>query len=310
MHTRLPFYKKPAFIITLSVIFFLGAILRLALPPLVLKLANYELKKLSPHIGMVLEDLELQVSRGEYTGRNFKAYLKKSGEPFVTINRINVQTNWKNIWQGELIARIYADGLKLILSDEVAKNMRAEQDHALRLLTNSHFEIKKLLLTDSHVHFKNFNYSIKDISLEIEDMENFVFTASVFGPSPARITGIMDLKRLPVQWNLDAEMRDFDLTTIQQIVKDHWDISVTQGVMDLYVEMQSIGDEMFGYLKPFITGLKMSGPTQKLDLNTEVTVASKIPVGFETKFKFEVMDYLEPGIENRIGPDARQAQEE
>lgn len=134
-------------------------------------------------------------------------------------------------------------------------------------------------------------------------------TASVFGPSPTRVTGILDLNRTPFQWNLDAEMRDFDLTTIRQLLKEHLNISVTQGSMNLYVEMESIGDEVFGYLKPFITGLKMSDPTQKLDIDTEVTVASKIPIGLETKFKFEVMNFLEPGIENRIGPENIQAEE-
>ena len=297
MHTRSPFYKKPFFLITLSVALFLAAILRLALPKIVLSLANQKLEKLSPYIGIVLDDVELQVTRGEYTGRNFKAYIKKSGEAFATLNRLNIQTNWKNIWQGELIARIYADGIKIKMSGVVLENLKKEQGHIQKLLTNSHFEIKKLYLTDSQVHFKNFRYSINDINLEVDKMNKFVFTASVFGPSPTRITGIMDLKRTPAQWNIDAEMRDFDLTTIKQFIKDHWNISVTQGEMDLYVEMESIGDEIFGYLKPFITGLKMSDPTQKLDMDTEVTVASKIPVGFDTKFKFEVIEHLRPGIE-------------
>jgi hypothetical protein len=309
MHTRRPFYKKPIFIITMSVVLFLGAILRLALPRLALSLTNYELNKLSPHIGMVVADMELQVTRGEYTAHNIKAFLKKTGEPFVIFDRINVLTNWKNIWQGEVIARIYSDGLKLTLSDEVVKNLSKEKAHIQKLLTNKHFEIKKFFLSDSHVHFKKFKYAIDDISLEIDNMENFVFTASVFGPSPTRVSGIMDLNRTPFQWNLDAEMRDFDLTTIQELLKEHFNISVTQGSMDLYAEMESIGDEVFGYLKPFITGLKMSDPTQKLDMDTEVTVASKIPIGFDTKFKFEVMDFLKPGIENRIGPEDLQAQE-
>lgn len=310
LHRR-SFYQKPVFIITLSVILLLGITLRLLLPKLALSLANYELNKLSPEIGLVMEDLELQVTRGEYTGKNFKAFIKKSGEPFMTFNRINIQTNWKNIWQGELIARIYADGLKLTLSEEVLNNLTTEKKLFQRLFTNSHFEIKKIFLSDSHIYFKNFNHAIKDIRLDIFNMNKFVFTASVFGPSPTRITGNMDLKRIPIQWNLDAEMRDFDVTTIQQLLKDRLNISVTQGSMDLYAEIESIGDEIFGYLKPFITGLKMSDPTQKLDMNTEVTVASKIPIGFETKFKFEVMDFLKPGIENRIGPETElQAQED
>lgn len=309
MQTRHPFYKKPVLIIILSTMLFLGVILRLALPRLVLSFTNYELNKLSPNIGMVLDDIELQVTRGEYTGRNLKAFIKKTGEPFVTLNRFSVQTNWKNIWQGELSARIYADGLNLILSGDIVKNISKEKKQIQKLLTNKHFDIKKIFLSDSHVHFKNFNYAINDISLEIENMDKFILTASVFGPSPTRVTGIMDLHRTPFQWNLDAEMRDFDLTTIQQLLKEHLNISVTQGSMNLYVEMESIGDEVFGYLKPFITGLKMSDPTQRLNMDTEVTVASKIPIGFDTKFKFEVMDFLKPGIENRIGPEEVQAQE-
>lgn len=309
MHTRHPFYKKSPFIITCCVLLFLGAILRLSLPSLALKLVNHQLAHFSPHIHMEIEDLDMQVTRGEYNIRKFQASIKDTQTPFLHFDRINILTNWKNIWQGELIARIYADGLSVTLSRPVIDLLNSEKDQIHRALTNSHFEIKKLFLTDSHIYFRHFDYAIHDINLEMTNMNAFVMTASVFGPAPARISGTIDLRRIPVQWNIDLEMKDFDLTTIKQLLKDHWHIDLTQGSMDLYAEIESIGDEVFGYMKPFVTGLKMVGPHQKLDMDLERTVASKIPIGFGSGFKFEIMDFLIPGIEDRIGPSEIQAQE-
>lgn len=88
MYTRQPFYEKPFFLITFSVALFLAAIFRLALPHLALSIINRELNTLSPHVAMVLDDIEIQVVRGEYTGRSFRAFSKKPGEPFMTLNRI------------------------------------------------------------------------------------------------------------------------------------------------------------------------------------------------------------------------------
>lgn len=298
MHTRRPFYKKPAFIIICSVALFLGAVIRLILPQYTLKLVNYELSRLSPHISLHTSGIEMQVLRGDYTLRDIHAHLKDSGKVFLRLKSLNFQTNWKNIWRGDLFARIYADQMLLTISPEAIVAMKAERTRLHRSLTNSHFKIKKIAITDSQIGFENFDKSINDLTLEINNLKNFNLTASVFDPSPMRLYGTMNLKSIPIHWDLNGEMRDFDLTNIQSFLKDKLNIKVYQGRVNVYAELEYKGENIEGYIKPFVTGLKMSGLTTPAD----TTVASKIPVGRDQKFRFEIMKDLVPGIENRIGP--------
>lgn len=301
-----------------------------------------------PHFEFAIQNVDLRILRGEYLLKGITGKIKSSGKEFVSIDVLMAEFPWQGVLKSRIIADVMVQSMTLTLSDDLLENMKAErQKHKKESLPlkarkrDPHFIIHSLIVRDSNLILENIlNFkthdrrAVTDLELQVTNftptkkfpLTTFTLNASIFGPAPMRITGSVNRSFRPAQWDINTEMKNFDLTTLNPLVKEELGSLIQEGHLDLYAESRSLQGEIFGYIKPFISGLKMDDPKkglnsqarklmQRLLINSEIdTIVTKIPFELKKKFEFELIPALneaieqknepslEPGIEDFIGP--------
>lgn len=305
-----------------------------------------------PHFHFSIQNVDLRILKGEYLLHGITGKMKSNGKEFLNIEIMTAEFPWQDVIKSRIIADILVEKMTLTISDELLQVMKAERLKKTKKLTanlarkhDPHVIVHSFTIRDSNLILDNFlnlksdeRRAVTDLDLLVENftptrqapLTTFVLNASIFGPAPLRITGTVNRTIRPAQWDIDTEMKNFDLTTINPLVKEELGSLIQEGHLDLYAESRSLQGEIFGYVKPFISGLRMDEPQkgmnarakkllQRLLMTSEIdTIATKIPFELKKKFEFELIPALneaieqktepsiEPGIEDFIGPSQNQ----
>jgi hypothetical protein len=87
-HKRKPFFQRPAAYILLAVVG-LVVIIRALLPTFILHKINSYTGTFSSLYGLYIDELDIDLFRMAYTGKNVSGYLKKENFEFLTIKKVN-----------------------------------------------------------------------------------------------------------------------------------------------------------------------------------------------------------------------------
>ena len=344
--------RKKKFYKNVFLMSFYGALLLLflvrgVLPYALTSYANKRLNSEFPHFVFNIQNVDLRILRGEYLLRGVTGKMKSNGKEFLSIEFVTAEVPWQDILKSRIISDIVIEKMNLTISDELLTQMKSERikhshnKHKTSRKSDPHFIVHSLSIRDSNLILEQFlnlksheRRAVTDLDLTIENftptrkapLTTFVLNASIFGPAPLRMTGSVNRSFKPAQWDINTEMKNFDLTTINPLVKEELGAFIEEGYLDLYVESRSLQGEIFGYVKPFISGLRMESPQKGLNdrakelferllISSEIdTIATKIPFELKKKFEFELIPALteaieqkthpslEPGIEDFIGP--------
>lgn len=261
--------KRWIFGITFIVVLVL---IRAALPAIIQPRLNKFLAEFSPVYILHVEDLDISLLRMAYRFENATGQLRKNGHEFLTIESVDVSIAWRELARGQIHTDIEVSGMKLtgdpmVLTASTSKEAEPEKDakevkdnlfplRVTRLIVrNSSIEIgdvvglpeeKKLVLREVEARVNNLTPE--------HEMSQTLFTVqgSILGSSVLKLTGKAELKREPKAWDIDLEMRDFNLVEANPILIRMVPFTFTSGRMDLFGEIKSEDNEMIGYVKPFL----------------------------------------------------------
>lgn len=261
-----PLLKKkkftiPALIIALLVVF------RIVLPSILLHQANKYLSEFSPTYYLHMEDLDISIIRGAYRFEEVIGKLKGDDKTFLSIKSVDVSIAWREVFRGRIVTDIVTDNLDFLFLKDMSKlsNPKSEaQDVKETLFPVS---VESLELHRAQIVFEEYpsldessRLKIENISGEINNLtptknqqvSAFNLSGSLQGSSQTNFIGELNMFVKPLLWDVDVELKDFDLTKLNPVLIRKLPLTFTKGKLDLYAEAKNDNQIIKGYVKPFI----------------------------------------------------------
>jgi uncharacterized protein involved in outer membrane biogenesis len=272
--------KKKVTIILISIVVLL-IIIRLILPYIILRYVNKSLNEMEQYTGHV-EDINLALIRGAYVINDIKIERigNEQGEkdtiPFFKASRLDLSVEWKALFKGSVVGEIYVEDpvLNFVKGKHKGEDVKADTSdfrdliHDLMPLTVNHFQI-----TNGQIHYidqaasPRLDLAMTDIQAEAFNLSNVndsdkVLPASLHG-SGQLYEGTFDLKlkfdalnKVPT-FDLNAELKNMNVTKINDFFKAYGNFETRSGTFGLYTEFAAKEGRFGGYVKPIIKDMKV-----------------------------------------------------
>lgn len=273
-------------VITLLVIALLLIAIRIALPPVLLKVANNYLSSEMPGYTGHLDDIDLALIRGAYQAEGF--YLDKIDSatglttPFVSVELIDLSLEWAALFKGAIVGRIRAvTPIVEFTKDKVEPKEVVEDSSTFKKLLDigMPLDVNRVEIENGSVHYKDLTSSpavdifMENINVLAENLQNTVdptqvLPASVFAEANVyggKVTVDMKLDLLAdlPTFDLQAECKHLNLAGLNAFFKAYGKFTVESGDFSVYTEIASKDGGFKGYVKPLIVDLKILGPDDK-----------------------------------------------
>lgn len=347
--------KKQTILIRVALVVLAFLILaRIVAPPLILSRTNEYLAKFSPIMSGHIGDLDIAIWRMAYGFNDITLKEKKSDRVFLAVKDVDVSLSWSELFRGRILTDIEVSSARMDL-DRSLTNLAAQNKESAKTSAqdakNSLFPVSvgRLSLNDSTVKFRPPKTEGKDLAWELKDIEAtvsnltpktaeqktfFVGSGALQGDARIKIAGEAFLKADPIEWSVDAQMKNFNLREANPILLNVAPLTFQKGSLDLYSEVRSKAGSMLGYVKPIAENVEVvgdkadfkEGPRQFLvEIVTQIaqfivrdpgtdTVATQIDFGtvdgefkvntgkaISEAFKHGFGKNVKPGLENRLG---------
>lgn len=340
-----PWYKKKKFIVPVSLLMVL-LVVRMVLPSIILQRTNHFLAEASPVVDVHCEDLDLSFFRGAIQLEGITASMKKDGKKILVVDEVEASIAWRELFRGRFLAEVDIEGVEAFfrknLLDELKKTAKKEPTDPGKKIIDAHLasvDVKNMkVVLEDYPGFGEGPLVIKDITTRVSNVTPteknsyaFInFEGELEGVSKIKASGSVNLNVNPVEWDIDGEMRGFDLTVLNDLMKGKIPLTVTRGNLSVYAEARSEEGQIEGYIKPFMKNMDVikqdedfKGPKHVLfEIGSALgnlvlrnsdakTFATRIPFEFDKKLKIDTGEALEkaiqhgfeeklqPGIENK-----------
>ena len=251
-------------------------ILRLFLPGIVKHYVNNKLNTLPGYTGHV-DDIDISLYRGAYVikGLLLKKVADPAKFPFLAIERADLSVEWRALFKGRLVGGVILDGPAVHIlateqiSKEPSKDSWTKTVKALMPMT-----INRLQVNDGKLAYVDLNKKpvtdlhIDQMQLTALNLANVQKSGKRL-PSHVSLTGIsigggrlkadMDvnaLKEIP-DLDLGLALTGTNLLSLNQFFEANAKMDVERGRIDIFSKFTLMDGEMNGYVKPFISDLKV-----------------------------------------------------
>lgn len=251
-------------------------IFRLFLPGIVKSYVNKKLNELEGYQGHV-EDIDISLYRGAYVikGLLLKKKTDPAAYPFLKIERADLSVEWRALFHGRLVGEVILDRpvVRILatekLNEEPSKDSWTQTVKALmpmtinRLQVNrgkfAYLDLGKKPVTDLH---------IEEMQLTALNLANVQKSGKKL-PSQVTLTGtsiggghlqvnmeVNALKDLP-DMAAGISLKGTDLLSLNSFFEGNAKMDVERGQIDIFSKFTLLDGQMDGYVKPFISNLKV-----------------------------------------------------
>lgn len=265
-------------------------IFRLILPYIVLKYVNKQLKHLSEYTGSV-RDVDLHLYRGAYIIKDIVIKkIEKQGEatdtiPFFTSTAVDLALEWRMLFKGAIVGKLYVYNPVVNFVSGTHKNEDVNQDtsdfrqliKSLMPLTVNRFEVD-----NGQIHYIDVSSDPKvDIAMTkiyvvATNLTNIINKNDLL-PATVSVSAVTygghfstDIRLDPLKKNPTFEMRtdvkDIDLVSLNEFLKAYGNFQVETGKLSVYTEFAGKEGNFGGYVKPFLSDVKVKKWKEKEDL--------------------------------------------
>lgn len=335
------FFKQKKIYIPFAVIVFL-VVLRMALPQILLYQTNKYLSEFSPTYYLHMDDLDISILKGSYRFEKIHGNFKEDNKKFVAISSVEVSIAWREIFKGRIVTDIVTKDLDFLFLKDMSKLSVPNAKKDAQDVKDTLFPVKveSVDLNHARVVFEEYPSLDEASRLKIEDINgkitnltpskedphsNFNLTASLQGSSAFVFIGSLNLTQKPMLWDVDVELKDFDLATLNNILKRKLPLTFTKGKVDLYAEAKNDNKMIKGYIKPFIKDIDVVKSNEKFvslkhfgyevitaianlilrDSDTK-TVATYLDFSYDGKFNVStgqgISNAIENGFKQKLNP--------
>ena len=268
--------KKRRRIILLSILVLLIGV-RIALPYII---KNQLVKAVNKTEGYqcTLEDVDLHLFRGAMILKEFDLRMtdKKVEKPFVYCKNADISVEWKQIFNGAIVAEIILDDLQLHFADSKDKEKQQAGDASWvqPIIDFIPLKINRFEINGGMIEFENItsqppvNLKMTNLELLAENLTNSTDNEKPL-PSPIRITsgilgkGVLDLKgdlnilkEIP-DMDLNVSIKKVDLTELNAFTTAYANFDFEKGDFGLGCEFAMLNGVAKGYVKPILNDVKV-----------------------------------------------------
>ena len=252
-------------------------VIRLMLPSLVKGYVNRTLNELPGYTGHV-EDIDIHLIRGAYAidGLVLRKKTDPPKYPFLQIGRTDLSLEWEALFKGRLVGEVVMNGPALhILAESADISKEPAKEHWTKTLKAlMPMTINRLQINNGSIAYLNFAAK-PDVNLNIQKMQltalNLANVEKVGTPLPSTVTltgtsigngrlkadmKINVLKETP-DFKFNGQLTKVNLTSLNNFIEAKGKIDVEKGTLDMYTELEAKNGRFDGYVKPFITGVKV-----------------------------------------------------
>ena len=268
--------------IVIGVIALALVVLRMLLPTIVLDVVNTQLSQMKEYTGQV-EDIDIALIRGAYVIDGIEIVKRETEDrdvsdsiPFFSSPRVDLSVEWKALFKGKIVGELELDRPKLNFVNPPKKDNEAKQDTAdFRELIRDlmPLSINRFQINDAEIHYID-NMTEARVDVFAENL-NVLATGLTNKPEgndtlPSSIKadanvygGAFDLKvRLDAlaenpTFDMEAEMKELDLTNLNDFMRAYGNFDVEEGEFNVYTEFAAKNGEFGGYVKPLIKKLNV-----------------------------------------------------
>lgn len=246
--------------------------LRLALPWICLKGFNWALQNKGEVYTGYLEDFDLSLWRGAYQLQGLELKKRNSNlPPLLKVKEIDLSIAWRGLLQGQFLIDADIDDLSLRLIDSKGKNKqygteekKETQEDFLDLVFP--VSIERIRLSRSAVYFTNYDFkkalpvALENIQFSIADLRThrkgnlspFAGSATLQRHAGLTAQGVLDILSDKISMDVNAQLTNFDLPTVNDILRIYIPIDITNAKLDVYSEFAMANGQGRGYAKIFL----------------------------------------------------------
>ncbi len=251
-------------------------VLRLALPGMVKNYVNKKLNELPGYTGHV-DDIDIHLIRGAYAidGLVLKKKTDPAKYPFLTIAHTDLSLEWGAIFKGRLVGVVELDQpvIDILATEDISKEPSKDSwTRTVKALMP--ININKLQINDGRFAYLDFQKK-PNTDLHIDHMQltalNLENVEKKGDPLPSTLTvsgtsiGGGHLK-INAKVNVLKDVPDFDaglqltkmnLLALNGFLEANVKFDIERGDIDIFSKLRLTNSEMNGYIKPFISNLKV-----------------------------------------------------
>ena len=274
-----PIFKKkkfyiPAIIIAVLIVF------RILLPQILLYQTNKYLAEFSPTYYLHMEDLDISILRGAYQFEEIKGALKGDEKTFLTITKVDVSMAWRHIFKGKIVTDIVTENVDFLFLKDMSKLSPPKKEAVDVKETLFPVKVESVDLQNARVVFEEYpsldessRFKIEKINGRItnltptpsDPLSSFNLSAAVQGSSDTVFIGQLNLLKKPMLWDVDVELKNFDMATLNPVLKRKLPLTFTKGKLDLYAEVKNKDKNIQGYIKPFLKDVDVVANKEHFD---------------------------------------------
>lgn len=318
------FWKKKKILIPLIIVLCLG-VLRIIAPPLLLKKINAELKNMSPTLTAHVADLDLALLFGSATLEGISASIKDSGKEFMKVESASATLDLSELIRGNVEVRALIESPDFTYSNELMKAIKEhaaaqpKKDEPLPDVRIARVDVKNAVMRiepypsltkGGGVIMSGIDARATNV-IPSEKLEKTLFSmqGKLLQSGDVKVNGAAKIEEKPVEWTVDSEILNFDLTSLNQFLRQKVPLTFTRGELDFFAEAKSEEGKVTGYLKPFVKKLDVVKSDENFKntkhwifeiisalgnivMQEEEVSATKVPFVFEGKFKAETGESL------------------
>lgn len=246
---------------------------RAALPWICLKSFNWALQNKGKVYTGHLEDFDLSLWRGAYQLQGLEIRKRDSNlPPLLVVREIDLSIAWRALFHGKFLVDAYIDGASIRLIDSKDKNdqqygieedKKTQNDFANLVFPIS---IERIRLKKSAVYFTNNDFkkalpvALENIQFTVNDLRThqkkslspFSGTAILQRHAEISAQGAIDITSIKTRADLNIQLVDFEISTINDILRLYVPIDITHAKLDIYSEAALSNGLGKGYMNVFL----------------------------------------------------------
>ena len=230
-----------------------------------------------------LDDLDLELFRGAmiFEGFEIKVTTNNVQKPFVYIKKADISVEWKEIFHGSIVSKIYIEEPNLYFADGNSKDEQQAggASWVQPVIDFIPLKINTFSISGGSIEFENavskpaVNLKLTDLNLVAKNLTNSTqskdslpstveLNSKVLGKGLLHLDGNLNiLKEIP-DLDLNLSIKDVDLTELNDFTNAYAKFDFESGNFALACEFDMIDKQVKGYVKPILGNVKVYSPDE------------------------------------------------
>lgn len=249
---------------------------RMILPAVIKNAANDFLADYSKVFTARIGDVDLSFLRMAYRFENVEVQLREDKNPFFQVDGIDVSLAWRELFRGRVLTDIEVWGAKFHAANNLIPAMKriaaenagkADAEEVTVKKKLFPYRVERLVLRDSNIDYAAEPGAPEDKRLRITELQTrlsnlnpadktaktlLTLQATLMDSAKVKAVGNAKFFGEKVDWDMDMEMRNFELAKVNPFTRNIIPFTFTAGTMDLFAEAKSEKNKLEGYVKPFL----------------------------------------------------------